>query len=73
MWITESNRHKHLLYAIPIGFALTMLCVLGVAAGMEYKDRQWGGTFDWLDLAATLAGGAIGQALQLAAIWLAFF
>lgn len=64
-WLKESNRDKHLLYAIPIGLVLTILAVLGCAFGMEFKDKQWGGKFDWLDLVATLIGGAIGQALQI--------
>ncbi len=65
MWLTESNRTKHLLYAIPIGMTLTILAVLGCAFGMEFKDRQHGGRFDWLDIAATMAGGAVGQAIQI--------
>lgn len=64
-WIIESNRLKHLLYAIPIGLVFTILCVLGVASGMEFKDRQWGGKWDWLDWLATMLGGVIGQALQI--------
>lgn len=69
-WLFESNRQKHLLYAIPIGFVLTILCVLGVAFGMEFKDKQHGGKFDWLDLLATLIGGLIGQALMLLLIYI---
>lgn len=41
MWLKESNRDKHLLYAIPIGFICTILAVLGCALGMEFKDKQW--------------------------------
>lgn len=37
----------------------------GLAAGMEFKDRAWGGKWDWLDIAATLIGGLIGQAIQI--------
>lgn len=48
-WLKESNRTKHLLYAIPIGFLFTILCVLGVASGMEFKDKAYGGKWDWLD------------------------
>lgn len=33
-----SNRPKHFFFAIPIGFFLTLLCVIGVASGMEFKD-----------------------------------
>ena len=31
---------------------------------MEFKDKQWGGKWDWLDIAATLIGGLIGQVIQ---------
>ena len=64
-WLTESNRIKHLLYAIPIGFILTILAVIGCAFGMEFKDRQHGGSFDWLDIAATMLGGLVGQIIQI--------
>lgn len=64
-WIRESNRPKHLLYAIPIGLVFTILAVLGCAFGMEFKDREYGNKFDWLDIAATMIGGAIGQLLQI--------
>lgn len=64
-WLKESNRIKHLLYAIPIGFILTILAVIGCAFGMEFKDKQYGGKFDWLDISATMIGGLIGQILQL--------
>ena len=67
-WLKESNRIKHLLYAIPIGFLFTILAVLGCAFGMEFKDRQYGNKFDWLDIAATMIGGAIGQLLFISVI-----
>ena len=65
MWLKESNRSKHLLYAIPIGLVFTILAVLGCAFGMEFKDKEYGDKFDWLDIAATMIGGAIGQLLQI--------
>ena len=63
MWLKESNRQKHLLYAIPIGLVFTILAVLGCAFGMEFKDKEYGDKFDWLDIAATMICGAIGQLL----------
>ena len=73
MWLKESNRQKHLLYAIPIGLVFTILAVLGCAFGMEFKDKQYGGgKFDWLDIAATMIGGAIGQLIQIVIILLMF-
>ena len=69
-WMFESNRPKHFLYSVPIGFIFTILCVLGVASGMEFKDKQWGGKWDWLDWTATMLGGLIGQALQVLLLYL---
>lgn len=71
-WLNQSNRMKHLLYAIPIGLIFTILCVLGVAFGMEFKDHQYGGKFDFLDIAATLLGGLIGQVLQIILYYVIF-
>ena len=68
MWLAESNRYKHLLYAIPVGFLLTLFCVIGLASGMELKDRLYGNRWDWTDWWCTIAGGAIGQGLQVVAI-----
>lgn len=65
MWLKENNRQKHLLYAIPIGLVFTILAVLGCAFGMEFEDKEYGNKFDWLDIAATMIGGAIGQLLQI--------
>jgi len=59
-WLTESNRMKHFLCAIPIALIFTILCTLGAAGGMEFKDKQYGNKWDWLDFAATMLGGLIG-------------
>ena len=64
MWLLKSNRQKHFLYAIPIGFILTILCVIGIASGLEFKDTQYGEKWDWIDWLATVLGGVVGQALQ---------
>lgn len=69
-WLKESNRLKHLIYTIPIGFIFSMICVIGVASGLEYKDYLYGNKWDWLDWIATLIGGLVGQVLQLLFIYL---
>lgn len=73
MWLKESNRQKHFLYAIPVGFLFTILCVLGVASGLEFKDKQYGNQWDWLDWIATMFGGLVGQLLQIIIILLNYF
>lgn len=64
-WMFESNRMKHFIYAVPCGLFFTILFVAGLAAGMEFKDKAWGGKWDWLDLVSTLMGGIVGQILQV--------
>ena len=84
-WLTTSNRTKHLIFAIPVGFVFTILCVLGVASGMEFKDvcydknnkgksilnYTWE-NWDWLDWLATMIGGIIGQAFQVLLVYLIY-
>ena len=69
MWLTKSNRLKHLLYAIPISLFLTLLCIIGLASGLEFKDFQYGNKWDWLDWLATVMGGIIGQIIQIFIIY----
>lgn len=69
-WIIESNRWKHLIGGCILGLLLTILCAIGCAGGMEFKDKQWGGQWDWLDFLATILGGLIGQGLQILIIYL---
>ena len=69
-WIFESNRDKHFLYAIPAAFIGTIVFTAGLAIGMEFKDKLNGGKFDWLDIAATMIGVAIGQIFQIILILL---
>jgi hypothetical protein len=37
---------------------------------MEFKDKQYGNRWDWLDFLATVLGGIVGQALQVLIIYL---
>lgn len=70
MWLKESNRVKHLVYGCIAAVVLTVLFAFGLAIGMEFKDKQYGNKFDWLDVAATVLGGLIGQVIQVVLIWL---
>ena len=71
-WFTESNRWKHFVLAIPFSFIFTLLCAIGLAVGMEFKDREYGNKFDWLDIAATEIGAIIGQTFQTGLIYLIY-
>lgn len=63
-WFKESNRGKHLLYAIPIGF-IDLELAIGVASGMEFKDKLYGNKWDWIDWSLTVLGGSIGFLIKL--------
>ena len=69
-WICESNRWKHLIGGFVLGLLLTALCSLGCAGGMKFKDKQWGGRWDWADFGCTVVGGLIGQGVQILIIWI---
>lgn len=62
-WFLESNRWKQFLYAIPAG-AINFWLAIGLALGMEFKDAQGGGKFDWVDVTCTAVGGFVGAALS---------
>jgi hypothetical protein len=67
-WLKASNHWKHIVGGIIIGMgADDWYCALyagvGVAAAMEFKDKLWGGKWDWVDLGLTVAGSVIGHLL----------
>lgn len=64
-WVTESNRLKHIQYGFYAGLCGTIFAAIGAGLAAEYKDKQYGNKFDWLDTAATIIGGMFGQAVQL--------
>lgn len=81
-WLRESNRWKHLVGIAAVSFVGTILMGIGCIGGMEFKDvhhtngdsrpiKEWDwSAWDWLDVAAGLLGGVIGQDVQLLIILL---
>jgi hypothetical protein len=67
-WFKQSNRGKHLLYGFLVSIIAGFAFTIGCAAGMEFKDRAWGGKWDWIDFGLTVAGGLAGLALRLTII-----
>lgn len=68
-WLINSNRWKHLVYAIAIGLlANSWYCAeytgVGVASALELKDLLYGNKWDWLDWLCTIVGVTIGYAIR---------
>lgn len=64
-WLKESNRWKHLIGGFIIGMASDdVYCAAlsggGIASALEFKDKSWGGKWDWIDWGLTIAGVVVG-------------
>lgn len=70
-WLKESHRLNHLGGGFLIGLLsnsnyCAALAGCGVAAALELKDKLWGGKWDWIDFALTVAGVAVGRLIRIA-------
>ena len=76
-WFKQSNRWKHFSLGFLVGlFTLNWYCMaytgVGVASALEFKDKLWGGKWDWIDWGLTVGGVALGFLVQLAFVFLVF-
>lgn len=72
-WLKISDRWKHLICGMLIGLgAIGWYCAayvgLGVASALEYKDKAWGGKWDWFDWLMTIVGVMFGYTLKYLAL-----
>ena len=70
-WFHESHRWQHLSGGILIGLLslgcwyAAMLAGVGIASALEFKDKSWGGKWDWTDWVITIAGAAGGFGISI--------
>ncbi len=69
-WFKESNRWKHFAGGLVIGASsdsnyCAALSSLVAAGCLEYKDKAWGGEWDWIDFGITVAGGVVGRGVRV--------
>lgn len=70
-WLKQSNRLKHIGGGVIIGLGAdddycAAYAGIGVAAALELKDKLWGGKWDWIDFALTVAGVVVGRLIRIA-------
>lgn len=65
----DKTRGEHFRVGVALAVCFTILCVLGAMFTAEYKDKAHGGKWDWSDLGWGMAGGVLGQIVQLLIIW----
>jgi hypothetical protein len=80
MWKSNREKHLiagALIYAVMLGLCfvlnvqyvkgtiIALIATLIAACAVEYKDKLWGGKFDWLDVVATILVPVIVSAILL--------
>ena len=65
----DKTNWQHFRVGIQTAAVFTILCTLGAMSAAEFKDEQHGGKLDWTDWWFGMAGGVVGQILQLLIIW----
>lgn len=65
----ESNRYKHFLVSMAGSYVFGIGFAIGANLAAEYKDKAYGNKWDWKDFAFGIAGGVVGQIMQLATIY----
>jgi hypothetical protein len=68
-WLKESNRWQHIAISIMIGLLFnnliyTAICATMVGVALEYKDKAYGGKWDWIDLTLTIVPALVINGLK---------
>ena len=76
-WFKESNRYKHFIGGILLGyFSCNLYCAifvgLTVGGALEFKDKEYGGNWDNIDLILTVLGSLLGFGIRTSFLYLVF-
>lgn len=68
-WFKESNRWKHVVGGMMIGlfsrdWYSASLAGITTSSALEFKDKAWGGGWDWIDWGLTIAGSILGFGIR---------
>ena len=69
-WLKESDRYKHLIGGFLIALITfnpiyALYSSILAASCLEFKDKQWGGEWDWQDWIITVVGGVLAMVLLI--------
>ncbi len=72
-WFKDSHRYQHFLGGMLIGacsnnWYCAIYIGVGVGGALEFKDKSWGGKWDWIDFALTFSGAVVGYGMR----WIIF-
>ena len=72
-WFKASSRWKHAAVGAIVALFATIAGTAIAAFTWEICQKRDGGKFEWGDIAASMIGAVIGQAVQAAVIYALFF
>ena len=68
-WLRTSHRLEHIILSVMIGLLFdnigTAICATLVGISLEYKDKAYGGKWDWVDLTLTIVPALVINGLKL--------
>lgn len=69
-WLRTSHRLEHIVLSVVIGLLFnnligTAICALLVASALEYKDKTYGGKWDWIDFSLTIAPALVVNGIKV--------
>ena len=75
-WLRTSHRLEHIILSVVIGLIFnnliyTAICATLVGISLEYKDKAYGGKWDWIDLTLTIVPALVINGLKmLVMLWI---
>lgn len=65
-WLKYSNNYKHLFSCMGVAILCGFVPAMFMGIGVEVKDKQWSGKFNWRDVGVDLIGAVIGTLIRFA-------
>lgn len=68
-WLKDSHHLQHIVVGLAIGIASddwysTAVAAVPTASALEYKDKEYGSYWDWVDWGLTVGGAFVGHTIR---------